>query len=170
MNATRMLAAVVVSAALMAAIGYTSRAPYQPRGSEQSLLRLSWRLRGEKLQTCRARTAEELASVPAHMRTPQVCVGHLVSYRLSVQVDGAAPDTVTFAPAGAKGDRPLLVLHDVPLAPGPHMITVDFTPLQHIEGSKHKPLHFETRLTARRGRIELITLTRDASQLMLMAQ
>jgi len=169
MKPARLLASVLVSAALMAGIGYTARAPYHPRGSEHALLRLSWRLRGEKLQTCRARTAEELAALPAHMRTPQVCVGHLVSYRLSVRIDGAAPDTVTFAPAGARGDRPLFVLHDVPMQPGPHMVTVDFTPVRHVAGT-HTALHFETPLTARRGRIELITLTRDASQLMLMEQ
>jgi hypothetical protein len=167
MSALRGIAIVLVTAAATFALGLASRAPYSERGADQSVLRLSWRLRGEKLQSCRQRSEAELEALPAHMRTPQVCTGHLISYRLVVRIDGAV-DTLIYAPAGAKGDRPIFVLHDVPLSPGRHEVEVDFNPVERVPGVLEKRLQYHASVNARRGRIEMITLARDASQLVLV--
>ena len=185
MNAKR-LVAVAVTVLTSAAIGFGSRAPYSPPGSDTSVLRLSWRLRGEKMEECRARTPEELAALPAHMRTPEVCVGHLVSYRMTLRVDDAPPVVKTFLPAGAKGDRPIFVMFDQPLTPGEHMIAIEFTPIGEGEGEgegeedddeeeddddddddEHRaPLRFNSRVRVLPGQIVLITMSEDATILL----
>ena len=182
MSATRIIA-VVVTMLVSAAIGFGSRAPYRPPGSDTSLLRLSWRLRGEKKEECRARTPEELAVLPVHMRSPEVCVGHLVSYRMTLRIDDAQPVVKTFLPAGAKGDRPIFVMFDQPLTPGEHTIGIEFTPIGEDEGDgdgeDHEdddddddddddnaaPLRFHGRVRVRAGQTILITLSEDATTL-----
>jgi hypothetical protein len=182
MNVTR-LAALVVTIVVSAAIGLGSRAPYSPPGSDTSVLRLSWRLRGEKKEECRARTPEELAALPVHMRSPEICVGHLVSYRMTLRVDDAPPVVKTFLPAGAKGDRPIFVMFDQPLTPGEHTIAIEFTPIDEDdedegegegevedegedEDDEHrKPLRFNSRVRVMPGQIVLITMSEDATTL-----
>ena len=172
MSATRVMA-VLVAVMVTAAIGLGSRAPYSPPGSDASVLRLSWRLRGEKNEECRARTAEELVALPAHMRSPEVCEGHLVSYRLTLRIDEAPPVTRTFVPAGAKGDRPIFVMHDQPLAPGEHTIGIEFLPLHEDddegegEGEEAAPLGFHSRINVMPGEIVLITMSEDATTLLM---
>jgi hypothetical protein len=190
MNAKR-LVAVAVTVLISAAIGFGSRAPYSPPGSDTSMLRLSWRLRGEKKEECRARTPEELAALPVHMRTPEVCVGHLVSYRMTLHVDDAPPIVRTFLPAGAKGDRPIFVMFDQPLEPGEHTIGIEFTPIGEDDGDgeagredvddedddeddeddddddEHRaPLRFNSRVRVMPGQIVLITMSEDATTLL----
>jgi hypothetical protein len=182
MNAKR-LVAVAVTILMGAGIGLGSRAAYSPPGSDTSVLRLSWRLRGEKKETCRTRTAEELAALPAHMRTPEVCVGHLVSYRMTLRIDDAPPVVKTFLPAGAKGDRPIFVMFDQPLTPGEHAIAIEFTPIGEDDGEgedhdeedgddgddddEHRaPLRFDSRVRVLPGQIVLITMSEDATTLL----
>jgi hypothetical protein len=184
MNVKR-LVAVAVTVLMSAGIGFGSRAPYSPPGSDTSVLRLSWRLRGEKKETCRTRTAEELAALPVHMRTPEVCVGHLVSYRMTLRIDDAPPVVKTFLPAGAKGDRPIFVMFDQPLTPGEHRIAIAFTPIGEGEGEGEEdhreekdddddddddghraPLRFDSRVRVLPGQIVLITMSEDATTLL----
>src|SRR5688572_8366951 len=169
MRATR-LAAVAVTVMVSAAIGYGSRAPYSPPGSDTSVLRLSWRLRGEKKEECRARTPEELAALPVHMRSPEVCTGHLVSYRMTLRINDAPPIVKTFVPAGAKGDRPIFVMFDQPLTPGEHMVTIEFTPIEEGENGddddQRVPLRFDSRVHVTPGQIVLITVSEDATTLL----
>ena len=179
MSAGRILMVVVVSALATASLGWLARAPYHPPGSDTGLLRLSWRLRGEKVESCRPRTQAELDALPVHMRTPEVCEGRLVAYRLIVQVDSGQPDTVRIVPGGARGDRPVFVLHDMPLAAGPHRVRVSFTREdgggaardesggQGVTGDApvRDTLAIETVLIAAPGAIHLITLSPDAREL-----
>ena len=174
------LAAVAVTILVSAAIGFGSRAPYSPPGSDTSVLRLSWRLRGEKKEECRARTPEELAALPVHMRSPEVCTGHLVSYRMTLRIDDAAPIVKTFVPAGAKGDRPIFVMFDQPLTPGEHRVAIEFTPLEESEDDdddddededddhdeQRVPLRFDSRVHVTPGQIVLITMSEDATTLL----
>ncbi len=169
---------------MTAAIGFGSRVPYSPGDSDASILRLSWRLRGEKVETCRDRTPAELEALPVHMRTPQVCTGHLVAYLLTLRVDGEVVDTTTFLPAGAKGDRPIFVLHDQLLEPGEHEIDVDFAPLgvdvdndddddddddhDNDDDDDRKALRFRGRVNAVPGRIQMITLGSNGDGLVLV--
>jgi hypothetical protein len=180
MNATRALA-VVITLLVSAAIGFGSRAHYSPPGSDTSVLRLSWRLRGEKKEECRTRTPEELEALPVHMRTPEVCVGHLESYRMTLRIDDAQPVVKTFLPAGAKGDRPIFVMFDQPLAPGEHVIGIEFTPIQEgksghddddddddeDDDEEHaRPLSFHSTVRVQPGQIVLITMSEDATTLL----
>lgn len=160
----RAAAIVLVTVLATLGIGAASRAPFTPKDADQTLLRLSWRLRGEKLESCRQRSEEELAKLPVHMRTPQECVSQLLSYRLIVRTDGSTADTLRFVPAGAKADRPIFVLHDVELSPGTHDIQVEFA----AENSrKHAALRYRGRVDLRRGQIALLTLSARADGLVL---
>lgn len=164
MNATRVVA-IAVALLATATVGLGSRAPYSPPGSEASLLRLSWRLRGDRNEECRPRTDEELAALPAHMRSPEICKGHLVSYLLTLRIDDAPPLRRTFVPAGAKGDRPIFVMHDQPLTASEHTIGIEFTPMEG-EGER-APLEFHARIRVVPGQIVLITMSGDATTLLM---
>jgi hypothetical protein len=157
MKQMRMFWLVLVTGAVVFAIGWVARAPYQAPGGDSALLRLSWRLRGERNETCRPRTQEELDALPVHMRTPEICEGVLVSYRLIVQLDDQAPDTSRVAPAGAKGDRPIYVFDEQRLAPGPHRVRVNFArEVSVADGAAAFSL--DTVLNAVAGGVELITM------------
>ena len=165
MKAARWLVGALVAALATGAIGYASRAPFTQEGADSARLRLSWRLRGEKIESCRNRTEEELARLPVHMRTPQICTSKLLSYRLIVEVEDVRTDTVRIVPAGAKGDRPIFVLHDIMLPPGNHEVEVEFEPED--VASRHEPLEFEGVVHARPGSIALITIAPNARALIL---
>jgi hypothetical protein len=82
-----------------------------------------------QIQIGRDLTEDELAAKPLHMRQPRECVAHPLTYRLQVTINGATRLERTLSPAGARGDRPLYVQHDMRLAPGVYPIRVDFLPL-----------------------------------------
>jgi hypothetical protein len=165
MTTMRLLGALLTSVVLTAGIGFGSRAAYRPRYEHESLLRLSWRMRTKSLRACRQRTAAELAALPAHMRALEVCTTHHLSYRLVVEIDEGRADTIEVATAGAKGDRPLFVLHDVPLTPGRHWVEIEFAPADPALAAHGTTLSYHGRVEARRGRIELITLAPDGNSL-----
>lgn len=167
MSPARMIAAVLVTAAATAALGFASRASYTPEDANDAVLRLSWRLRGEKIRNCRDRTQAELDALPIHMRTPQICTEHLLSYKLRLEIDDETVDTLTFEPEGAKGDRPIFVLHETRLTPGVHEVEIDFTPSTIVPGTRRAPLRYEGEIDLEPGRISLITIAPDASELML---
>lgn len=161
----RVRAAAVILVA-MVSLGWLSRAPWDQPAAAHGLLRLSWRMHGERVETCRARTPAELDKLPVHMRTDEVCAARLVAYRLVLQVDDAAPDTIRVLPGGARGDRPLFVLRDTPLAAGRHRVRVRFE----REGPARDaapPLVLDTNLVASAGRIDLVTLDPHTPQFIL---
>jgi hypothetical protein len=120
----------VVGAALAAAVGVglaaLSRAPYEPRRQEQSLLRLSWRARGERVEACRHLSAEEVAALPIHMRRTEICEGRVLPYHLTVELDGRTVLRDVIHAAGAREDRPLYVFYELPVTAGPHQLAVRF--------------------------------------------
>lgn len=92
-----------------------------------SALRLSWSARPERIESCRERTAAELAARPAHMRQALDCAGRSASYLLEVRVDGALLDSVVVHGSGARQDRPIFLLRDYPMLPGERRVRVSFT-------------------------------------------
>jgi ferredoxin/coenzyme F420-reducing hydrogenase delta subunit len=156
------MAVTVLFLALLAA---GNRTPVGHAGTD-GVLRLAWRLPGEKIETCRTLSAEELASKPVHMRQPRECTVQPLSYRLALTIDGEKRLDQTIAPAGARGDRPLYVLEDLRLDAGTHPIAVAFTPIlpvsvpQDSEGSarlrQHPHLALHTRVTIDPDQITLI--------------
>jgi hypothetical protein len=194
-SAGRAAVLILVSVLATAGLGWLARAPYTSPGADGALLRLSWRLRGEKSETCRPRTQAELDALPVHMRTPEVCESTLLAYRLVVQVDGATRDSVVVLPGGARGDRPVFVLREVPLAPGEHRVSVRFVreraedddeddddddarddehredhgSRRRRDDARHVSLAIDTVVFARAGDIQLITLSPDGSHFVHVA-
>ncbi|HEY0304805.1 MAG TPA: hypothetical protein VGC44_07520, partial [Longimicrobiales bacterium] len=115
-----MMRVLLVSSAFLLLIGWGTRATWRSGDDSHALLRLSWRMRPERIERCRERTQAELDALPVHMRAPRVCETTVIPYRLVVTIDDARPDTTIILPAGARHDRPIYVLRDRQLAPGPH--------------------------------------------------
>ena len=161
MSKLRIIPVVAVSALFLALIGWGTRAGYERATDQHALLRLSWRMRGERLENCRDRTPAELEALPVHMRTPRICETTAVPYRITLRIDGGPTDTTTVLPAGAKHDRPIYVLRDVALVPGHHRVTIRS---ERADG-KGSALEFDDELYFIGGYIELITLADPGRQL-----
>lgn len=114
----------IVGVLLLAAL---SRIPWDP-GEAHAVIRLSWRTPGKLIEQCRELTQEELDALPIHMRRSEVCEGRLVPYRLHVMLDGEEVIEEMVRAAGAREDRPLYVLRDLPVEPGHHAIIVRWEP------------------------------------------
>ena len=99
--------AVFVTGAVVLALGALSRIPYTPAGAGHGVLRLSWRVRGERVTECRRLTPEELEALPLHMRRPEVCEGRIAPYRLRVTIDGSVVEDTLIRAAGAGGPADL---------------------------------------------------------------
>jgi hypothetical protein len=107
-------------------LGALSQVPYQPEEATHAVIRLAWRARGVTVKECRTMTPEELEKVAVHMRRTEVCEGRTLPYQLRAVVDGEARIDEAVEAGGARGDRPLFVLHDLPVAPGFHELQVSF--------------------------------------------
>lgn len=119
--------AVGVAAALAVAAG--SRVPHAAHPQEDGVVRLSWRIRGEAAAACRPLSPEELEALPVHMRNPDACRQEGLAYRLQAWIDGEPVLDRTVHPSGARGDRPIYVFEEFPVAPGPTELRVDFAPV-----------------------------------------
>ena len=115
----------MVALAGTAGIVWTSNARLNPHSGD-AMLRLTWSARPERFETCRAVTAEELASVPAHMRQPVVCEGESAAYRLQVRRNGTVLLDRIVHGGGWRRDRPLYVFEEMPQPPGDAVIGVTF--------------------------------------------
>ena len=113
----------------LGALGALSRVPYGPAIADGALLRLTWRSRGLRVETCRVPTEEELARVPVHMRQQEICEGGIVPYSLRVAIDGVERLESLVRSTGARSDRPLYVFAEVPIEPGRRDVAVTFAPL-----------------------------------------
>jgi hypothetical protein len=124
MTTPRVVAATAVAVALAAATAALSRVPLTPDNDARAALRISWRARGERVERCRRLSDRELEAIPVHMRQPTVCEGGSATYRLRVLVDDTVRIDALVRGSGARGDRPMYVFHELPLAPGEHVIHV----------------------------------------------
>lgn len=117
------LATVVVTAGGLAT-AWLSQAPWRVPEAGRALLRLAWSGRPERIEHCRTLSDEELERVPAHMRQRVRCEGTSARYLLEVTVSGAVGLVDTLVGGGARRDRPIHLLRDLPLDPGSHRIAV----------------------------------------------
>ena len=145
---------LLVAGVVLFGIGALSRAPFHAHARESALLRLSWRIRGEPVQSCRNRTQEELAALPVHMRTPQVCSGRVARYRLLIAIDGNVLSVRELHAAGAHADRPIYVFEEISLNKGEHDIRVEFV---NTGRAGARPLTLQQRITASEGHVLLLT-------------
>jgi hypothetical protein len=121
--------ALVLAAGVTVGTSALTRVPADFGRGDEGALRLSWRMDGVSSERCVTRSAEELARLPVHMRSPTECKGHVASYRLLVRIDGTTVLEDTVAPPGARGDRPVTVLREMPLPPGRYGVEVAFDAL-----------------------------------------
>lgn len=120
-------AGTALGATAALALAALSQVPWVPERSPDAILRMSWRSRGERIEHCRALTAEEQENLPEHMRQRETCEGRNAVYRLAVEIDGARAVSEIAQGSGARQRRPIFVFREERLPPGPHRIRVRFT-------------------------------------------
>jgi hypothetical protein len=156
------------SAVALSVVAAVSSLPVTMHAGTEGMIRLSWRALGREVELCRALSPDEIARQPAHMRRTEECRGRVEPYRLTVSIDGTLQlDTVLHA-AGARGDRPIYVLHDLPVASGERRVDVSFTEIEspahrRDETVGHFPeaLSFHSVARIRPGTVLLITYEAD---------
>lgn len=164
---------VVLAVGGMLALGALSQIPYQPEEATHAVIRLAWRARGVAVEECRTLTPEELEKVAVHMRRTEVCEGRTLPYQLRAVVDGDVQVDETIEAGGARADRPLFVLHDLPVAPGSHNVEVTFTreraPAETTDSMEVTParLELDRSIDVAPGQIVLVTYDPDTKTMIL---
>jgi len=92
----------------------------------QALLRLSFSHPGKISTECRTRSAEELAKLPAQMRSAQDCQRERSPVRVRVELDGSSLVDEAFAPAGLSRDGASSAYRRIAISAGTHRIHVEF--------------------------------------------
>jgi hypothetical protein len=121
------------------ALARASAAPLAYNNNDMARLRLSWSARPERIEVCRALTAEEIARLGEHMRQRVECIGNFASYDLRVEVNGRILDEAIARGSGFRHDRPLYVLRDFNIASGSHHVRVTFTRREQAAGDTLAP-------------------------------
>jgi hypothetical protein len=117
------------------ALAWSSAVPLPFRNPAEARLRLSWTARPERIETCRAASAEELARELEHMRQRVECEGRSATYALRVRVDdGPAVERVVRG-GGFRHDRPMHLLEDFSIGSGVHRIALEFARRETETGS-----------------------------------
>jgi hypothetical protein len=127
MNAPRwrpQAAGVAVAALALIALRAGSLVPLRTASVGESVLRLSWSARPERIEQCRRLTDAELAERPQHMRLRWECEGRFARYLLTVSVDGRPIAADTVRGGGLRHDRPMHLFREFALAPGERRLGV----------------------------------------------
>ena len=130
----RWIGAGVASAAVMFLITRVSSIPLPNRDAGLARLRLSWSARPERIEVCRALTAEELARREEHMRLRVECDGRFATYALRVEADGKVLGESVVRGAGLRHDRPIYLLRDFVLAGGFHHLRLSLVRREQTDG------------------------------------
>ncbi len=125
MRLTRLLGLGIALAAAFA-LASASSVRMTAHASPDSVLRLAWTARPERVEDCRAQSEEALAKLPPHMRQAVICEGTTASYHLIVRREGAVILDQIVRGGGLRHDRPLYVFHDVRVPAGESAISVRF--------------------------------------------
>jgi hypothetical protein len=170
-------------------LGALSRVPFGVGDTDGAELRLSWRVPAEPELTCRIRTADELARLPAHMREEEVCERRALPYRLRLTVNDSTLDDRLLGGQSARTERRLDVHERFTLPPGRHAVRLEFareggsgvaTPREHdraTEGPTHalpRPapvrLTLDTALTFLNGEVLVVTYDDHTGRLVVIAR
>jgi hypothetical protein len=113
--------------ALVLALGLAalSRGHWRAHRGFEAVLRLTWSVRPERIETCRQVSEAEQADRPAHMREAVVCEGSTATYRLRVWRDDQLLDDEVLRGGGLRNDRPIYLLRDYPASPGTWRLQVE---------------------------------------------
>jgi hypothetical protein len=123
----RWLTTAAATAAALWLVARASAVALPWHAADAARVRLSWSARPERIETCRALTAEEIEKEPPHMRRRVECEGTFATYLLHVASDGRVIDERIVKGAGIRNDRPMYLLADYDLMAGEHRIRVTFT-------------------------------------------
>jgi hypothetical protein len=166
-RAVRWMLASVCTAGGLFALAHVSAAPSLRDGAGKARLRLSWSARPERIEVCRALSANELAEREEHMRQRVECDGRFASYALRVDADSATLHDAVVRGGGLRHDRALFVLEDIDVVPGLHRIRVTFV-RRETRGNRANELeggasqNADTGIFAGRAGREMIERTRRA--------
>ena len=158
-----------LAAVLVAVLVLLSRLPWTAEPEPDSLVRLSWRSVGERVEECREPSEAELAALPRHMRLPKICEGRVAPFRLRVELDGVAALDELVRAAGAREDRPVYVFRELRVSPGEHRLAVYFD-AERPPGSpaaEAAPLRLEETLLLAPRAVALVTYDAEARRLVL---
>ena len=168
MNGGRVVLGGLLAAALTSGLVALSRVPYAAASGADGELRLAWRWRSERVEECRRRSAEELARLPAHMRSATACERRLRPYRLEAWVDDRLVVDDSVGAKGAESDRPLSVYRRLSLAPGRYAVRVVFSPLAVTSDTlSARQLVLETSVVLAPRQVALVTVDTDRGVLVL---
>jgi hypothetical protein len=172
MNVGRWAAITVVSAAIAAVVASSSAWTVAWPRPSSSELRLSWSARPERIETCRALSADEQAARPVHMRVTEECSGTTATYQLVVVLDGRVLEDTVIRGSGVRHDRPIFLLRRYPVEEGEHRVEVRVQrrePVYAVRDSAAvsadrfaRALVMDTTLTFASGRAALVTYDRGA--------
>jgi hypothetical protein len=125
-NAWRWAAQAGLYGAFALAIGvFSSWPPFRQLDAQQALLRLSMLHAGAPLHDCRERTAEELAKLPAHMRTALDCPRERSPVHVRVALDGHVVIDESFPASGLAHDGAAAAYRRLAIPAGAHRLSVD---------------------------------------------
>jgi hypothetical protein len=123
----RSVASIAVTGGALWLLAAASAFPVLSHRSKAGELRLSWSARPERIERCRMLSAEELARREEHMRQRMECEGRSATYALQVAVDEHQISEAVVQGAGLRHDRPLYLLRDFAVSPGPHRVRITLT-------------------------------------------
>lgn len=99
---------------------------YVPSGSDEGMLRMSWKLTGQRQEDCRDLSEKEILARPKHMRKSRECSEIYYSYMLRYKI-GDVTGQESIQPAGMRKDRPLLIFKEIKLKPGTYAVDIEFS-------------------------------------------
>lgn len=127
MTFIKTLVSVLIVAVLTALLAVASgvHVPWHP--ANDAALRVSWSVKPERIEQCRALTPEEIAARPEHMRQAMQCEGTLATYDLAVSIDDSLHESSVVHGSGFRRDRPMFLLRNYRTTPGAHRVQVSLT-------------------------------------------
>lgn len=119
--------AVVMTIALLWGLARVAAWPVHAQDA-YAQLRLLWRVEKGTATRCRAYTADELATIPLHMRQAEHCESTRIPYHLTVTIDDALRLEKALQPTGARSDHIVAVFEELVMIPGRHHVAVRCAP------------------------------------------
>lgn len=127
MTRTSAATGLVLALACTIVLVLASHVPIASAVGADAVLRLAFRARPERIETCVAPNQAALEALPPHMRQSRICEGRSASYRLEVRRNGTMVMGRDVHGGGLRHDRPLYVFHELAIPPGEAEISVRFT-------------------------------------------
>jgi ferredoxin len=127
----------------------------------KSILRLSWRLIGQKIEFCKQNSA---TNKPKHMQNPKgLCEITNVNYKLKLSINNKEIINKVYSGDGIKGDGAIFVSKDMKINPGISKIKINFNPTVKCNEKNISQctslirLNFENNILFKARKIKLIT-------------